>query len=59
MDRVSLASAAATPFARVTYCEWKGWPGGRHEQKLLAPSGLEEVLDGAEVVSLLDRRLRA
>jgi hypothetical protein len=37
----------------------RGWPYGRHEQELLAPSALEEVLDGAEIVSLLDRGLRA
>jgi len=32
-----------------------GWPSGRHEQELLAPSALEEVLDGAEIVSVFDR----
>jgi hypothetical protein len=37
----------------------RSWPSDRHEQELLAPSALEEVLDGAEVVSLLDRGLRA
>jgi hypothetical protein len=35
-----------------------GWPGSCHEQELLSLSGLEEVLDGAEVVSLLDRGFR-
>jgi hypothetical protein len=35
-----------------------GWPGSCHEQELLALSGLEEALDGAEVVSLLDRGFR-
>jgi hypothetical protein len=33
----------------------RSWPSDRHEQELLTPSTLEEVLDGAEVASLLDR----
>ena len=57
--RTNLASAAATPLTRVTCCGWTGWPDGRHEQELLALSELEDVLDGAEVVSLLDQGLRA
>jgi DDE superfamily endonuclease len=32
-----------------------GWPGSCHEHELLALSGLEKVLDDAEVASLLDR----
>ncbi|HZD72627.1 MAG TPA: hypothetical protein VE776_01835 [Actinomycetota bacterium] len=43
----------------MTCCGWTGWPDGRHEQELLALSELEDVLDGAEVVSLLDQGLRA
>jgi len=35
-----------------------GWPGCCHEQELLALSGLEGVLDGVEVASLLDRGFR-
>ncbi len=35
-----------------------GWPGSCHEQELVALSGLEGVLDGAKVVSLLDRGFR-
>jgi DDE superfamily endonuclease len=35
-----------------------GWPGSCHEHELLALSGLEEVLDDAEVASLLDRGFR-
>jgi hypothetical protein len=32
-----------------------GWPGSYHEQELLALSGLGEVLDAAEVATILDR----
>jgi hypothetical protein len=32
-----------------------GWPGSCHEHELLELSGLEGVLDGVEVASLLDR----
>lgn len=35
-----------------------GWPGSCHEQELLTLSGLEGVLDGAEVPGLLDRGFR-
>jgi hypothetical protein len=35
-----------------------GWPGSCHEQELLELSGLERVLDGVEVASLLDRGFR-
>jgi hypothetical protein len=35
-----------------------GWPGSCHEQELIALSGLERVLDGVEVASLLDRGFR-
>jgi hypothetical protein len=35
-----------------------GWPGSCHEHELLALSGLEKVLDDAEVASLLDRGFR-
>jgi hypothetical protein len=35
-----------------------GWPGGCHEHELLALAGLEGVLDGVEVASLLDRGFR-
>jgi hypothetical protein len=35
-----------------------GWPGSCHEQELLALSGLGEVLDAAEVATILDRGFR-
>jgi hypothetical protein len=35
-----------------------GWPGSCHEQELLVLSGLDGVLDTAEVASLLDRGFR-
>jgi hypothetical protein len=35
-----------------------GWPGCCHEHELLELSGLEGVLDGVEVASLLDRGFR-
>jgi hypothetical protein len=35
-----------------------GWPGSCHEQELLELSGLERVLDGVGVASLLDRGFR-
>jgi DDE superfamily endonuclease len=35
-----------------------GWPGSCHEHELLELSGLEGVLDGVEVASLLDRGFR-
>jgi hypothetical protein len=35
-----------------------GWPGSCHEQELLGLAGLEGVLDGVGVVSLLDRGFR-
>src|SRR6266496_859004 len=35
-----------------------GWPGNCHEHELLALAGLEGVLDGVEVPSLLDRGFR-
>jgi hypothetical protein len=36
----------------------RGWPGSCHEHELLALSGLGEVLDAADVASLLDRGFR-
>jgi DDE superfamily endonuclease len=36
-----------------------GWPGSCHEQELLALSWLGEVLDAAEVATILDRGFRA
>jgi len=35
-----------------------GWPGSCHEQELLALSGLDRVLDAAEVATILDRGFR-
>ena len=35
-----------------------GWPGSCHEQELLALSGLDQVLDAAEVATILDRGFR-
>jgi hypothetical protein len=35
-----------------------GWPGSCHEQQLIILAGLEDVLDQAEVASLLDRGFR-
>ena len=35
-----------------------GWPGSCHEHELIALAGLEGVLDGVEVPSLLDRGFR-
>ncbi len=35
-----------------------GWPGSCHEQELVVLAGLEGVLDGVEVASLLDRGFR-
>jgi hypothetical protein len=35
-----------------------GWPGSCHEHELLTLAGLEGVLDGVEVTSLLDRGFR-
>jgi hypothetical protein len=32
-----------------------GWPGSCHEQELLALPGLDQVLDAAEVATILDR----
>jgi DDE superfamily endonuclease len=35
-----------------------GWPGSCHEHELIELSGLDQVLDGVEVPSLLDRGFR-
>jgi hypothetical protein len=35
-----------------------GWPGSCHEHELLGLAGLDHVLDGVEVASLLDRGFR-
>jgi hypothetical protein len=35
-----------------------GWPGSCHEHELLAPAGLDQVLDDVAVASLLDRGFR-
>jgi hypothetical protein len=35
-----------------------GWPGSCHEQELLVLSGLDQVLDTAEVATILDRGFR-
>jgi hypothetical protein len=35
-----------------------GWPGSCHEHELLELAGLDQALDGVEVVSLLDRGFR-
>jgi len=34
------------------------WPGSCHQHELLAPAGLDHVLDDIEVASLLDRGFR-
>jgi DDE superfamily endonuclease len=47
----------STIWGDLLWCDG-GWPGSYHEHELLALSGLEEVLDGAEVVGLLDRGFR-
>jgi DDE superfamily endonuclease len=35
-----------------------GWPGSCHEHELIQLAGLDQVLDGVQVVSLLDRGFR-
>ena len=47
----------STVHGDVLWCDG-GWPGSCHEQELVALSGLGQVLDAAEVASLLDRGFR-
>lgn len=49
--------AVSTIHGDLLWCDG-GWPGSCHEQELLALSGLDRVLDAAEVASLLDRGFR-
>ena len=49
--------AVSTVHGDLLWCDG-GWPGSCHEQELLVLSGLEGVLDAANVVSLLDRGFR-
>jgi DDE superfamily endonuclease len=49
--------AVSTIWGDLLWCDG-GWPGSCHEQELLVLSGLEGVLDAAEVAGLLDRGFR-
>jgi len=49
--------AISTIWGDLLWCDG-GWPGSCHEHELLALAGLEGVLDGVEVASLLDRGFR-
>jgi len=49
--------AVSTIHGDLLWCDG-GWPGSCHEQELLALSGLDRVLDAAEVASLVDRGFR-
>jgi hypothetical protein len=49
--------AISTIHGDLLWCDG-GWPGSCHEHELLALAGLERVLDGVEVASLLDRGFR-
>jgi hypothetical protein len=46
--------AISTIWGDLLWCDG-GWPGSCHEQELLVLSGLDQVLDAAEVPSLVDR----
>ena len=49
--------ALSTIHGDLLWCDG-GWPGSCHEHELVKLAGLEGVLDGVEVVSLLDRGFR-
>jgi len=49
--------ALSTIWGDLLWCDG-GWPGSCHEQELLVLSGLDQVLDAAEVAGLLDRGFR-
>ncbi len=49
--------AISTIHGDLLWCDG-GWPGSCHEHELLALAGLDHVLDGVEVASLLDRGFR-
>ncbi len=49
--------AVSTTWGDLLWCDG-GRPGSCHEQELLALSGLDQVLDAAAVVSLVDRGFR-
>ncbi len=49
--------AISTIWGDLLWCDG-GWPGSCHEHELLALAGLDHVLDGVEVASLLDRGFR-
>jgi hypothetical protein len=46
--------AVSTIWGDLLWCDG-GWPGSCHEHELIELSGVGEVLDGADVASLLDR----
>jgi DDE superfamily endonuclease len=49
--------AVTTVDGDLLWCDG-GWPGSCHEHELLALSGIGEVLDATEVVTLVDRGFR-
>jgi hypothetical protein len=49
--------AVTTVDGDLLWCDG-GWPGSCHEHELLALSGVDRVLDAAEVTTLVDRGLR-
>jgi hypothetical protein len=49
--------AVSTIWGDLLWCDG-GWPGSCHEHELIELSGLSEVLDAADVASLLDRGFR-
>jgi DDE superfamily endonuclease len=49
--------AVSTIHGDLLWCDG-GWPGSCHEHELVALAGLDQVLDAANVVSLLDRGFR-
>jgi hypothetical protein len=49
--------AVSTIHGDLLWCDG-GWPGSCHEHELIELSGLNQVLDDVEVVSLLDRGFR-
>jgi hypothetical protein len=49
--------AVTTIHGDLLWCDG-GWPGSCHEHELLALSGIGEVLDATEVVTLVDRGFR-
>ena len=49
--------AVSTIWGDLLWCDG-GWPGSCHEHELVALSGLDQVLDAADVAALLDRGFR-